>query len=587
MAVRILAFILFLLFQSSHLVAQVSFNADFEQLDYTGKKPRNWIIVDPTYFSMEADSSDKLAGRYSLHVTTKDNAPKTANVLILNSFNLDQFPRIWKIDVSYAVRILKGDRSRLKSFIGLRGCTPYAANVTRNVASQTNNWSQPYADTNWLRLEVSTTLNEVSCKFLQVGFQVFHDIEVLVDSISIRFDSNPIINLPLPELPRYGEKEVKVLEENSIPLNNYSFLRSAVGNASIVALGESTHGTSEFFRVRNDVIQYMVDSMGFDIIAFENSFTPTWKVNSLFGKVPSKKIIDSLFGRIHETDEMTELFDWVLRKGMGGRDLLIAGFDNYGFYASMELLMDTLMKTDPGLYQMMYGLNQYRLTTKYSAGKNDTLYKMSQDIHTALLAKKGNRNTSWLEQYLKVMMNAFRLEYLRALTVRIENPPGYMNFRDSVMALNVSWLKQQYPDKKIIVIAHNGHIAKGEPAKYLMKPMGSFLKEKWGKSFVSFSFLTARGKVTSYNNQGEPSINSLHEPAPDCYEYYFSQVKYPSFFFKTPSSTSPVLTDLKCRSLGYGFSETTNHFFPINLKENCDGVFFIRETNGARSYYLK
>ena len=48
-------------------------------------------------------------------------------------------------------------------------------------------------------------------------------------------------------------------------------LRQIVGDARIVALGEATHGTREFFQLKHRLLEFLVSEMDFNIFAIEAS----------------------------------------------------------------------------------------------------------------------------------------------------------------------------------------------------------------------------------------------------------------------------------------------------------------------------
>jgi erythromycin esterase len=52
-------------------------------------------------------------------------------------------------------------------------------------------------------------------------------------------------------------------------LNELEPLRAMVGDAHVVALGEATHGTREFFRMKSRIVRFLVERMGFDAFAIE------------------------------------------------------------------------------------------------------------------------------------------------------------------------------------------------------------------------------------------------------------------------------------------------------------------------------
>ena len=71
------------------------------------------------------------------------------------------------------------------------------------------------------------------------------------------------------------------LAENAIPLRTVEAcngfadmapLRKLIGNARLVALGEATHGTREFFQLQHRMLEVLVSEMGFTIFAIEAHF---------------------------------------------------------------------------------------------------------------------------------------------------------------------------------------------------------------------------------------------------------------------------------------------------------------------------
>src|SRR6185436_4093777 len=46
-------------------------------------------------------------------------------------------------------------------------------------------------------------------------------------------------------------------------------LASIVRDARVVSLGEATHGSREFFRMKHRVLEYLVENMGFTVFAIE------------------------------------------------------------------------------------------------------------------------------------------------------------------------------------------------------------------------------------------------------------------------------------------------------------------------------
>jgi Erythromycin esterase len=63
------------------------------------------------------------------------------------------------------------------------------------------------------------------------------------------------------------------------PLDDLEWLDEAIGDARVVAIGESAHGTKEFYQLRHRLLRYLVERHGFDAYAMESGFVEGWGVN--------------------------------------------------------------------------------------------------------------------------------------------------------------------------------------------------------------------------------------------------------------------------------------------------------------------
>ena len=57
------------------------------------------------------------------------------------------------------------------------------------------------------------------------------------------------------------------------------FLRDMIGDAKVVALGEATHGTREFFLMKHRILKFLVQEMGFNLFAIEASWPEANRLN--------------------------------------------------------------------------------------------------------------------------------------------------------------------------------------------------------------------------------------------------------------------------------------------------------------------
>ena len=67
---------------------------------------------------------------------------------------------------------------------------------------------------------------------------------------------------------------------------------------------------------------------------------------------------------------------------------------------------------------------------------------------------------------------------------------GLLCWRDRCMAENLLWIRQQNPESRIVLWAHNGHVTRSA------NMMGDLLDKELGKDYVSFGFTFHEGRYT-------------------------------------------------------------------------------------------
>lgn len=63
-------------------------------------------------------------------------------------------------------------------------------------------------------------------------------------------------------------------------------LRQTVGSARLVALGEATHGSREFFQLKHRMLEFLVNEMAFNVFAMETSMPEAFDINQPRGSAP-------------------------------------------------------------------------------------------------------------------------------------------------------------------------------------------------------------------------------------------------------------------------------------------------------------
>jgi len=158
---------------------------------------------------------------------------------------------------------------------------------------------------------------------------------------------------------RASPEVVAWLRANAIPLasaepgsgfDDLQQLRSLIGNARIVSMGEATHGTREFFRLKHRMIEYCVSQLGFTVIAFEAEYGTTLAVNDyvLFGKGNAVDVVTGMGFWTWDTEEVVALVEWVRAWNLTHqRKVKFYGFDVQGSAAAALHVLAYLERVAP------------------------------------------------------------------------------------------------------------------------------------------------------------------------------------------------------------------------------------------------
>ena len=95
---------------------------------------------------------------------------------------------------------------------------------------------------------------------------------------------------------------IECIESNSFPFEvngdpkNFSFLKSSIANKRIVILSEADYGDGTSYQVMSQMMQFLIDSLGFKVVAFDNSNVDINYFQNKIGQTGSINAFDTYFG---------------------------------------------------------------------------------------------------------------------------------------------------------------------------------------------------------------------------------------------------------------------------------------------------
>jgi erythromycin esterase len=298
-----------------------------------------------------------------------------------------------------------------------------------------------------------------------------------------------------------GDLRARAIPFNAVTagagFDDLAALDRIIGDARIVALGEATHGTAEFFRMKHRLFEYLVEKKGFTVLAFEDAW-PDLEIVDRYVKTGGGAAADALKAMQHsiwKTREVRDLIEWMRTyNSVPGRAKMLSftGFDMQGSAAAaFRCVVDALNKLDASEGKAILRLYAPRSNAEKAKADAVEALKLVEARREALLRVMSPAEYRRVRQCGAVIVQFWQLTVAEATGPINE----YSNIRDKAMAANVKWLVEEaFPSEKIVLWAHNGHVA-AAPGSKAEVPMGQHLRRMFGEQMRILGFAFDRGEV--------------------------------------------------------------------------------------------
>ncbi len=369
-------------------------------------------------------------------------------------------------------------------------------------------------------------------------------------------------------------------------------VKAVIGDARVVALGEATHGTREFFQLKHRMLEFLVNEMGFTAFAMEASLPEAFDIDQLVltGEGDPAAALRGLYFWIWNTEEALDLVRWIKNYNADPSHLRKVRF--YGFdiqYESMatQRALKYLERVDPNFWAQAverlgeiadpFLVRSFRVRPEEQRRASATfLSKVLERFDENKAEYTGATGpTEWAlaRQHARVAQ--------QAILNRIEP-----DLRDESMAENILWiLDQEGEDGKLVVWAHNGHV--GTEAGR----MGGYLRDSLGTDLVSLGFVFNRGSFRAMDSTQEGRLREIEVGNPP-----------ETDLGATLARAGVPLGLLDLRQLPPGSAafewfhvpQTYRHigasyypdwqYYLMMVSEQFDGLLFVEQTSAARGY---
>ena len=317
-------------------------------------------------------------------------------------------------------------------------------------------------------------------------------------------------------------------------------LMQRIGNARIVLLGEATHGTSEFYRMRERITRELIVKKGFRFVAIEADWPDAARVDHYvrhFQYPPSEWTAFARFPTwMWRNTEVRDFVSW-LRKHNGtaeaGERVAFHGLDLYSLYDSIRSVLSYLDEVDPESAKVArerYGCltpwqrdpatyGHAALTGSYPTCESDVTRAL-----TDLLAKRRSYAEHDGERFLDAEQNARLVANAeRYYRIMYYGSRASWNLRDNHMFETLKNLLAFHgADSRAVVWAHNSHV--GNAAATEMAARGEFnigqlCRKEFGEEAYLVGFGTHTGTVAAASDwDGPMEIKNVRPALQGSYE---------------------------------------------------------------------
>jgi erythromycin esterase-like protein len=378
-------------------------------------------------------------------------------------------------------------------------------------------------------------------------------------------------------------------------------IRTSLENVKVVALGESLHEDGLTFEHKVNLVKYLHEDLGFNVIAFEYAFFGNWNTNESLKQGNDVKEATKYSGW-SKSKYAFPVYEYISQTHQTYQPLNYAGFDGEkvpnGIPDIQRLLTQIIGLIDYKLSGTDHLLLDSLISAVYGEIGNSHKDAISYNrrIIARVLIKDIQRELNLKRKFILTTCSEmeFIMYTLTLNSILMDEKSTYAGsfwniVRDKHMAERVKWLIDSlYKGEKIILWGASAHFARNminikrnlEPDDYGFYPylqMGDWLYTFYGDAFYSIAFTSASGKTglifpENHKFKKYEEIKSIPKPHVNSFEGISFLTDQEALFCDLRLANEK--TWLNTRFLAYPFGYNQDF---ASWKKVLDAFYFIRE----------
>jgi protein-L-isoaspartate(D-aspartate) O-methyltransferase len=389
---------------------------------------------------------------------------------------------------------------------------------------------------------------------------------------------------------------------------NLEPLLRRIGQARVVLIGEASHGTSEFYRMRARITRELIQRRGFSFVAIEGDWPDAARIDHYVRHEEYPPAEWTAFARfpvwMWRNIETREFVDWLRAHNAGlpaDRRAAFHGLDLYSLYSSIRAVLDYLDRVDPHtarIARLRYGCltpwqsdpatyGQAALTGNYRSCE-EPVVAVLRDLRQSRQLYAGHDGERFLDAAQNALLVANAEHYYR---IMYYGSRASWNLRDQHMFETLqNLLRHHGPTSRGVVWAHNSHVGDARATDMSKRGelnIGQLCREAFGTDAYIIGFGTHEGTVAAASDWDGPMFTKKVRPSLEhSHERLFHETAVPRFLLPLRHAASADLrhtlsTPRLERAIGVIYrpgTELQSHYFQAVLPEQFDEYVWFDRT---------
>ena len=398
-------------------------------------------------------------------------------------------------------------------------------------------------------------------------------------------------------------------------------LDELIGDARIVLIGESSHGTHEFYEARAEITKWLIEEKGFCAVAAEADWPDAYRVNRYVRGLGEDKSADEALSGFERfpawmwrNTVVRDFVDWLRARNRrqeshGQRQAGFYGLDLYSLHRSMHEVITYLDKIDPkaaARARERYACfdhasaddgQAYGFSAAFGAGpscENQAIEQLVEFQRNALAYARrdgllAEDELFYAQQNAHTVRNA-EVYYRAMFSGRVTS----WNLRDKHMAQTLEALLKHLgrhgdvPSARIVVWAHNSHVGDARATEVWADgqlTLGQLVRQRYGDQSRLIGFSTYGGTVTAASEWGGVAERKAVRPALNgSIEELLHETGKSAILVSTrisPEAADPLSVVRLGRAIGVIYQPATerqSHYFHVRPADQFDAMIHIDRT---------